>query len=210
MTGEYPPEIVAYFPMVKATVRALDTIEDFAKKQFGYDVSSHLVAGASKRGWDTWLTGAVDTRITAIAPIVMDMLNFTQNVMHMYEAYGGWTFAFVVRGIGVFFLFLRAASSLWLGCGQDYWNANVTVTLGMNQTAINLLANVIDPLVYKENLTMPKLVIDATGDEFFMPGQCRCVFGPPDTADRVCFPCVTVPQMTTGSGGVIWRGRPTV
>jgi hypothetical protein len=80
----------------------------------------------------------------------------------------------------------------------------------MNQTAINLLANVIDPLVYKENLTMPKLVIDATGDEFFMPGQCRCVFGPPDTADRVCFPCGTVPQMTTGSGGVIWRGRPTV
>lgn len=97
MTGEYPPEIVAYFPMVKATVRALDTIEDFAKKQFGYDVTSHLVAGASKRGWDTWLTGAVDSRITAIAPIVMDMLNFTQNVMHMYEAYGGWTFAFVVR-----------------------------------------------------------------------------------------------------------------
>ena len=47
-------------------------------------------------GWDTWLTGAVDDRIIAIAPIVMDMLNFTQNVKHMYRSYGGWTFAFVV------------------------------------------------------------------------------------------------------------------
>ena len=28
---------------------------------------------------------------------------------------------------------------------------------------------------YKENLTMPKLVIDATGDEFFMPDDDWCV-----------------------------------
>ena len=27
-------------------------------------------------------------------PIVMDMLNFQTNVLHMYQAYGGWTFAF--------------------------------------------------------------------------------------------------------------------
>ena len=61
---------------------------------------------------------------------------------------------------------------------QDYWNANITLTYGTNKSAFEALASVIDPLVYKENLTMPKLVIDATGDEFFMPGtccvQCRC------------------------------------
>ena len=28
--------------------------------------------------------------------------------------------------------------------------------------------SIIDPLVYRERLLMPKLVIDASGDEFFM------------------------------------------
>jgi hypothetical protein len=32
------------------------------------------------------------------------------------------------------------------------------------------MAGIIDPYVYRERLTMPKLVIDAGGDEFFMPG----------------------------------------
>jgi PhoPQ-activated pathogenicity-related protein len=27
---------------------------------------------------------------------------------------------------------------------------------------------IIDPLSYKDRLTMPKLVVDSTGDEFFM------------------------------------------
>ena len=30
------------------------------------------------------------------------------------------------------------------------------------------MAGIIDPYVYRERLTMPKLVIDAGGDEFFM------------------------------------------
>ena len=32
---------------------------------------------------------------------------------------------------------------------------------------MDVLALQVDPLSYKENLTMPKLVVDATGDEFF-------------------------------------------
>ena len=95
----YNPEVIVYFPMVKATVRALDTMEDYAKKQWGLDITQHMVAGASKRGWDTWLTGAVDDRVVAIAPIVMDMLNLTNSIPHMYQAYGGWTFAFTVRAV---------------------------------------------------------------------------------------------------------------
>ncbi len=41
------------------------------------------------------------------------------------------------------------------------------ITKYLTTPLIDTLAAVIDPLVYKENLTMPKLVIDATGDEFF-------------------------------------------
>lgn len=39
-------------------------------------VEKFLVSGASKRGWTAWLVGGVDDRVVAIAPIVMDMLNF--------------------------------------------------------------------------------------------------------------------------------------
>lgn len=31
------------------------------------------------------------------------------------------------------------------------------------------MANVVDPYVYRERLTMPKLVMDSGGDEFFQP-----------------------------------------
>ena len=59
----------------------------------GHDVEKFLVSGASKRGWTTWLVGGVlgnqpDSRVVGIAPIVMDMLDFQPNVLHMYKAYG--------------------------------------------------------------------------------------------------------------------------
>lgn len=37
-----------------------------------------MVAGASKRGWTTWTTAAVDKRVFAAIPIVMDLLNLNQ------------------------------------------------------------------------------------------------------------------------------------
>ena len=56
--------------MVKASVRAMDTITAFAAalpELGGSAPSSYTVAGASKRGWTTWLVGAVDsTRVVAI------------------------------------------------------------------------------------------------------------------------------------------------
>jgi len=143
---DYDPTWNVLFPMAKSAVRALDTVEAFAAKQFGLNITKHMVAGGSKRGWTTWLAAAVDPRITAIAPIVMDMLNFNVNVRHMYRSYGGWTFAF-----------------------QDYWENNITLLLGTNDSAMAALTQVIDPLVLAANLTIPKLVIDACGDEFFMP-----------------------------------------
>ncbi|CAF1474624.1 unnamed protein product, partial [Didymodactylos carnosus] len=48
---------------------------------------------ASKRGWTTWLTDAVDFRVIGIIPIVMDELNFLSNIQHYYQAYDGWSFA---------------------------------------------------------------------------------------------------------------------
>jgi PhoPQ-activated pathogenicity-related protein len=139
------PEWILYWPMTRAASRALTTITEFAATLPSKpSVERFVVAGASKRGWITWLTGATDDRVDAIAPIVMDMLNFTANVRHMYKSYGGWTFAF-----------------------EDYYAMNLTETFDTPEFAV--LGHYIDPLTYAANLTMPKLVIDATGDEFFMP-----------------------------------------
>lgn len=143
MRHQNTPDWVAFNPMVKSAVRALDTMQGFCKEQGLADIQQFLVAGASKRGWTTWLTGAVDKRVIGIAPIVMDLLNFGKSIPHMVEAYGGWTFAF-----------------------KDYYALNITEKFGTPDMA--LVEKLIDPLNYKKFLHMPKLVIDSTGDEFFM------------------------------------------
>ena len=55
--------------------------------------SQFIVAGGSKRGWTTWTTAAVDPRVIAIIPVVLDELNFVKNRHHQWKAYGGWSFA---------------------------------------------------------------------------------------------------------------------
>jgi len=139
------PEYIAYFPMAKAGIKAMDATGEFIAAKTGATLARWITAGASKRGATTWLTGAVgDPRIVGIVPIVFDVLNFREGVQHMWRTLGNWTFAFT-----------------------DYRNTNVTKYLNDGSNKIDLLAKQIDPLAYKENLTMSKLVVDATGDEFF-------------------------------------------
>lgn len=92
------PYILLRLPMTKAAVRAMvktflcilqvalsliknifkknkDAMTDFASKTQKVNLQKFLVAGASKRGWTTWTTAAVDKRVFAAIPIVMDMLS---------------------------------------------------------------------------------------------------------------------------------------
>ncbi len=55
----------------QSAVRAMDTITDYIYKKNGNNITEFIVAGASKRGWTTWTTGAVDSRVIAIIPVVM-------------------------------------------------------------------------------------------------------------------------------------------
>src|SRR5205085_8203291 len=69
-TGD--PTWLPRLPMVKSAVRAMDAVTEFLASERGGKtaVKKFVVAGGSKRGWTTWLTGAADRRVTAIIPVV--------------------------------------------------------------------------------------------------------------------------------------------
>ena len=62
-------------PMTKSAVRGMDAMQAFCKQEWKLKIEHFTVTGASKRGWTTWLTGAMDNRVNAIAPMVIDTLN---------------------------------------------------------------------------------------------------------------------------------------
>lgn len=142
------PNWLVRFPMVKASLRAMDAMKEFAESHLS-DLDLKLdyfcVAGASKRGWTTWLVGAVDpTRVVAIVPVVLDAINFVEFSHHQFKAYNGWTFAL-----------------------SDYIDMNIMTRLDTPE--MKLLQQYEDPYFYKERLTMPKFIVNAALDEFQMP-----------------------------------------
>jgi PhoPQ-activated pathogenicity-related protein len=143
----------ARLPMTKAAVRAMDTVTAFCGSAQGGGVSvrSFVVTGASKRGWTTWTTAAVDQRVSAIIPMVIDILNVQTSMLHHYNAYGFWAPAI-----------------------QDYTNSHIPDWFGTPQMAA--LMNIVDPYTYRRRLTMPKFIINDTGDEFFLPDSSQFYF----------------------------------
>jgi PhoPQ-activated pathogenicity-related protein len=79
------------FPMVKSLVKAMDALQEFAQKEWGVRLEGFIVSGASKRGWTTWLTAAADSRVIAIAPLVIDTLNMAEQLPHQLKSYGHYS-----------------------------------------------------------------------------------------------------------------------
>ncbi|XP_035694468.1 autocrine proliferation repressor protein A-like [Branchiostoma floridae] len=138
------PEWIVNMPMTKASVRAMDAVQDFVKNKTGKQPEKFMVGGASKRGWTTWATAAVDKRVFAMTPIVFDLLNVQKTLHHYYRVLGGWSFAF-----------------------KDYYFYNLSASL--DEPNYEKMRTVIDMLEYTDRLTMPKYLIGTGGDEFFMP-----------------------------------------
>ncbi len=136
----------ARLPMTKAAVRAMDTITAFCASEEGgkKTIDQFVVCGGSKRGWTTWTTAAVDKRVVAIAPMVIDMLNIEPSFIHHYRAYGFWAPA-----VGDY---VREKIMDWNGTPQ-----------------YKALMKIEEPYEYRSRFTMPKYVINATGDQFFLP-----------------------------------------
>jgi PhoPQ-activated pathogenicity-related protein len=142
----------ARLPMTKAAVRAMDTTTAFlANLPAPVAVKNFAVAGGSKRGWTTWTTAAVDPRVIAIGPIVIDTLNVQDVFIHQWQCYGYWEEA-----------------------AQDYVNAGIMNWLGTPQ--MDALMEIEDPYRYRERLTMPKYLVNSTGDQFFLPDDSQFYF----------------------------------
>ena len=130
------------FPMVKSVVKAMDVLQAFSARQSAAPVNKFIVAGASKRGWTAWLTAAVDPRVAALAPVVIDTLNMRAQMPRQLQAFGGYSSR------------LAPYSSRGL--------------LPIPQTAAGQrLLHMVDPWSYRERLTMPKLIINGTNDFYW-------------------------------------------
>jgi PhoPQ-activated pathogenicity-related protein len=140
-------------PMTKAAVRAMDAVTAFCASEQGgeVDVKTFIVAGGSKRGWTTWTTAAVDKRVVAIIPLVIDMLNVEPSFDHHYRVYG--FFAPAVK---------------------DYQERGIMDWTGSER--YRELMKVVEPFSYRDRLTLPKMIINSAGDQFFLPDSAQFYF----------------------------------
>ncbi len=143
----------ARLPMTKAAVRAMDAVTAFCGglEAGGVKIENYFVAGASKRGWTTWTTAAVDARVIGLAPIVIDVLNMEVSMAHHYAAYGFWSPA-----VGDY---VRHGIMDWMGTPE-----------------FKALFQIEDPYAYRHRFTQPKLIVNASGDQFFLPDSSQFYF----------------------------------
>jgi PhoPQ-activated pathogenicity-related protein len=143
----------ARLPMTKSAVRAMDAVTAFAASPQGggNKVGRFVVSGASKRGWTAWATAAVDQRVVALVPAVIDMLNLEPSMVHHYRAYGAWSDAI-----------------------NDYLQHGIMDWMGTPE--FRKLMKIEEPYEYRDRLTMPKLLLNATGDQFFLPDSSQFYF----------------------------------
>ncbi|HXF38563.1 MAG TPA: PhoPQ-activated pathogenicity-related family protein [Blastocatellia bacterium] len=148
---------LARLAMVKSGVRALDAIQEFLASEAGgkLKVDQFVVSGGSKRGWTTWLVGAVDKRVIAIMPTVIDALNSEAITRHHFEAYGFFSPAL-----------------------QDYVNHKLFPDKIGTSEYQHILA-IEDPYNYlkRDRLKIPKYMVNASGDQFFLPDNSQFYFG---------------------------------
>ena len=142
----------ARMAMTKSAIAAMDTIQSVILDEDGKKrITKFVVVGASKRGWTTWTTAAVDDRVEAIVPIVIDLLNLEPSLEHHWRTYGFWAPAI-----------------------QDY--VDMETVEWWRTPELRALFNLVGPFSYKERYQMPKLLVNASGDEFFLPTSSQFYF----------------------------------
>ena len=143
------PRWLPRLPMVKAAMQCMKAVEQYtAKSKIVASVDGWFVGGASKRGWTTWMVGAVDcptcVNILGIFPLVPIVPRLRESVHLQRQSLGGFTFAF-----------------------RDYFDAGILPL--MDTDAFGQLLDIVDPSSprYAERLKrLPKLAVVSSDDEF--------------------------------------------
>src|SRR5947209_3244945 len=135
-------------PMTKSAIKAMDALQAFSEQEWKQKIEGFVVTGASKRGWTTYLTGASDRRVRAIAPMVFDNLNFDAQMPHQLELWG------------------RYSEQI-----DDYSRRGLQqqMTSGRGRRLVSM----VDPWFYRKQLTMPKLLIHGANDRYWATDASR-------------------------------------
>ncbi len=129
-------------PMVKAAVEAMTAAGAIAREAWQLAIERFVLTGASKRGWTTWLTAAVDERVGGALPMVIDMLSLDRHVELQRQSFGGMSeqlAPYTSRGIDQLFASAR---------GRE-------------------LVEIVDPFAYRERLVQPKVIALGTNDPYW-------------------------------------------
>lgn len=136
------PASLLLLPMVKTVASALDAAADLVQREWQIDIDGCVVAGASKRGWTSWLAAAVEPRVRGLAPMVIDMLDVRRHMRLQIESFGAPSEAlhdYVSRGLHRRFDTPR---------GHE-------------------LLDIVDPVRHAAAITQPKIIALGTNDEYW-------------------------------------------
>ena len=145
-------------PMVKSATAAMDVLQAMAGAGElttlggqAVAVGKFAVAGASKRGWTTWLTAAVDPRVCALAPSVIDVLNMPEQMKRQQQSYG------------------QFSANLRPYIERDILNR-------FNTPRGADLCRIVDPYAYLERFKQPKLMLLGSNDAYWTVDSAQLYF----------------------------------
>lgn len=125
------------FPMAKSAIRAMDALQ----RETG--IQRFVVAGASKRGWTSWLAAATsDPRVVGIAPLVIDNLDIPLQ-MRRQKALWGATSPMIV----------------------DYAERGLLDML--SEPKVQRVLESVDPFAYRDRIRVPVLMINGGNDPYW-------------------------------------------
>jgi PhoPQ-activated pathogenicity-related protein len=136
------PDWPLLLPMVKSAARGMDAVQALARERWNLEIDSFTVAGASKRGWTSWLTAAIDPRVASVAPMVIDMLNLPEQITLQRQTFG------------------ELSEEV-----RDY--ADIDLPGRVDTERGRKLLEIVDPYSYRDTLTLPKLIVLGTNDRYW-------------------------------------------